>query len=84
MVDEKPVGRVIHYYDKIGVAVVRLESAVKTGDALKFAKDENAFEQTVSSMQFDHKPIDAGKKGQEVAIKVDQPTKEGTLVYMAG
>lgn len=83
MADEKAVGRVIHYYDKIGVAVVKLESSVKTGDTLKFVKDENEFTQTVSSMQFDHKPIDEGKKGQEVAIKIDSAAKEGTLVYVA-
>jgi len=83
-VDKKDlVGKVIHYYDKIGVAIVRLGKALKAGDKVKFVKGDNVFEQIVSSMQIEHIQLPEGKKGQEVGIKVDQPTKEGTLVYLA-
>lgn len=77
------VGKVVHYYDKIGVAIVRLEKTLKTNDRVKFVKGDNEFEQEVSSMQVEHAQIPAGKKGDEVGIKVEQPTKEGTLVYSA-
>lgn len=83
MTDKDLIGKVIHYYDKIGVAVVKLEKTLKTGDKVKFVHGENDFEQTVESMQFEHKPIEGGKKGQEVAVKVDKETKSGTLVYSA-
>jgi len=77
------VGKVIHYYDKIGVAIVRLEKALKAEDRVKFVKGDNVFEQEVSSIQVEHAQIPQGKKGDEVGIKVEQPTKEGTLVYLA-
>lgn len=74
-------GKVIHYYDKIGVAVVRLEKVLKVKDKVKFTKGDNSFEQTIESMQLDHKPVTLGKKNEEVAIKVDQVVKSRTAIY---
>ena len=75
------VGKVIHYYDKIGVAVVKLEKILKVEDKVKFTKGDMSFEQTIESMQLEHKPVTLGKKGKEVAIKVDQVVKSGTAIY---
>ena len=77
------VGKVVHYYDKIGVAVVKLDKGVKEGDNVKFVHGDNVFEQAVESMQLEHEQITQGKKGQEVAIKVDKKVGGGTLVYLA-
>lgn len=77
------VGKVVHYYDKIGVAIIRLEKTLKANDRVKFVKGDNEFEQIVESMQIEHAQIPQGKKGDEVGVKVEQPTKEGTLVYLA-
>lgn len=76
------VGVVSHYYDKIGVAIVKLEKAVKAGDILHFGGDDG-FKQEVTSMQMDHKDYPSAKKGDEVGIKIDQKAKEGTPVYLA-
>ncbi len=82
MADKDLVGKVIHYFDKIGVAVIKLDKALKVGDKVKFVHGENEFEQTIGSMQLEHEQIDAGKKGQEVAVKVDKETKSGTEVHL--
>lgn len=82
MADEL-VGRVIHYYDKIGVAIVRLEKTLKVGERVKFVKGDASFEETVESIQIEHEALQEGKKGQEVGIKVSQKAKGGTLVYLA-
>lgn len=76
------MGKVIHYYDKIGVAIVKLEKSLKVGDRVKFVKGDNTFEQTVESMQIEHNTLSEGKRGQEVGIKVNGVAKEGTLVYL--
>lgn len=75
------IGKVIHYYDKIGVAVVRLEKTLKVGDKVKFTKGDKSFEQTIESMQLEHKRVTLGKKSEEAAIKVDQIVKSGTAIY---
>lgn len=79
--DKDLIGKVIHFYDKIGVAVIKLEKGLKVGDKVKFVKGEDSFEQIVESMQLEHNPVQEGKLGNEVAVKVDQQTKEGTLLY---
>jgi len=76
------VGKVIHYYDKIGVAVIKLEKSLKVGDRVKFVHGENSFEQTIESMQLEHVQVQEGKKGHEVAIKVDKEVKSGTLINL--
>jgi hypothetical protein len=74
------IGKVVHYYDKIGVAVVGLEKILKVGDKVKFTKGDKSFEQTIGSMQLEHKPVTSGKKGEEIAIKVDEAVKRGTAI----
>lgn len=79
--EEKPIGKVIHYYDKIGVAIVRLEKKLAVGDRVKFVRGETEFEQEVSSMEIEHGKLTEAKPKMEVGIKVDQTAKEGTFVY---
>lgn len=81
MAQDKPIGKVIHYYDKIAVAIVRLTKKLAVGDQVKFVRGEDAFEQTVASMEIEHGKLTEAKAGMEVGIKVDQTAKEGTLVY---
>lgn len=77
---EKEVGVVTHYYDKAGVAVVKLAAALKVGDMIKIRRGEREFEQTVVSMQIDHKQIASAKKGQEVGMKVAEEAREGARI----
>ncbi len=80
---DKPLGKVIHYYDKLGVAIIDLDKGgLKVGDELKFKRGEEEFKQKVESLQVDHKDVDAVKKGDSFGMKVSQPTKPGTEVYL--
>ena len=78
---EQEVGKVIHYFDKAMVAVVRLSGKLAVGDVIKVVKGENDFAMKIASMQIDHEAVEKGKKGDEVAIKVENPTKEGAVIY---
>jgi len=82
LADKDLVGKVIHYYDKIGVAVIKLEKGLKVGDSVKFVHGQDEFEQVVESMQLEHVQVQSGKKGEEVAVKVDKETKSGTFLYI--
>lgn len=80
----KPIGKVVHFYDKLSVAIIDLSSGgIKVGDELKFKKGDEEFSQKVESLQVDHKEVDSVKKGDSFGVKVDQPTKVGTEVYSA-
>jgi hypothetical protein len=77
----KPIGKVTHYYDRIGVGIVKLAAAIKLGEVLRFHGKHGEFIQTVSSLQFDHKPITKGAKGKDVGIKVNKPVFEDDFVF---
>ena len=83
MADKKTVGKVIHYYDKIGVAIIELGGVLKKGDVVKFIKGDDEFEQTIDSIQIEKTAIDSAKKGDVIGVKTDSPVKEGALVQMA-
>ncbi|KKQ52694.1 hypothetical protein A2865_00135 [Candidatus Woesebacteria bacterium RIFCSPHIGHO2_01_FULL_39_17] len=76
------VGKVTHFYDKIGVAIVELDADLGVGDKIKFVRGgEDIFEQDVSSIQIEHNQIENAKKGDVVGLKVGQELKEGAEVY---
>lgn len=80
---EQEVGKVVHYYDKLGVAIIELSAPLAVGDTIKVKHGEEEFAQSVTSMQVEHETVQSGKKGDSVGVKVDQKTKEGAVVFKA-
>ncbi|MDD4627900.1 MAG: hypothetical protein PHE68_00710 [Candidatus Peribacteraceae bacterium] len=80
---EKVIGKVTHYYDRIGVAVVALEENLKIGDTIRLKRGRIEFTQKALSIQKDHMPLSMAEKGQEVGLKVDKVIDEGTLLLRA-
>lgn len=78
----KEVGTVTHFFDKITVAVIKLKGALKQGEKIRIKGTTTDFEQQAESMQIDMKPIAAGKKGQEVGMKVKDRVRSGDAVYI--
>lgn len=78
----KKIGKITNYLDKIGVAVLEIETgSVKTGDTLLMGEEGEGFEQKVGSMQIEHEQVDEVKKGQDCGLKVDRVVKKGLKVY---
>jgi len=80
---EKAVGQITHWYDKIGVAVIKLSGTLKTGDRIVIRRDDQELEDSVASMQVDHQAVTSSKAGEEVAVKLSVKTKEGAMLYLA-
>lgn len=81
---EKKIGKVTHWYDKIGVAVILLTGPLKLGDRIRVSRGDEEFEDSLVSMQIDHQSVTTAKKGDEVAVKLAQKTKEGAVIYRLG
>jgi putative protease len=78
----KLIGKITHYFDKIGVAVIELSDGLKVGDTIRIVGGETTdFEQTVDSMEMEHEKIEKAKKGDEVGMKVKEKAREGYKVY---
>lgn len=86
MSDEiQPIGQVTHYFDRIGVAVIRLWDNLALGDWVLFYGTTTNFVQPVESMQIDHVSqeavhADIGAE-MEVALKVEDRVRNGDWVY---
>jgi len=79
----KPLGKVVHYYDRLGVAIVELQKSLKVGDIVLFRRGEEEFAQPIASMQIDRTSVVKAKKGDAIGVKVARPVKEGALVMAA-
>ena len=77
----KDVGKVTHYFSKIGVAVIELTGALSVGDRILIQGSTTDVEQTIASMQIEHENITAAKGGQSIGLKVDGRVREGDRVY---
>lgn len=76
------IGKVTHYYNKIGVAIVELDADLAHGERVKFTRGgEDLFEQSVTSMQIEHEKVESAKKGDVVGLKTVAEVKEGAEVY---
>ncbi|KKW46261.1 MAG: hypothetical protein A3A43_01165 [Candidatus Liptonbacteria bacterium RIFCSPLOWO2_01_FULL_56_20] len=81
--EPKPIGVITHYYGHLGVAIAKFSKAVSVGARLRFKGATTDFEEEVNSMQYDHKPVQSAKKGQEVGIKVGDKVREGDEIFEA-
>jgi len=76
------IGKVTHYYDKIGVAIIELDADLAVGESVKFVRGgEDLFEQKVDSIQIEHDKLDKAGKGDVIGLKAEKEVKEGAEVF---
>ena len=83
MAEEKLIGEITHYFDHIGVGIIKLtKGSLRVGDKVCFRGGDVDFEQEIASMQAEHTNIEEAKKGSEFGVKVDQKVRKGYKVYL--
>lgn len=75
------IGVIAHYYPKIGVAIVDLKAALSVGDRILVKGPTTNLEQTVTSMQIEHKNVAKAMAGQSIGLKIDGRVREKDIVY---
>ncbi|MDH5443381.1 MAG: translation elongation factor-like protein [Hadesarchaea archaeon] len=83
-VEKKLVGKISHYFTKIGVGVVELSDELKVGDRISIEGATTNVQQTVDSMQIEHENVQSASSGQSIGLKIVERTREGDLVYKLG
>jgi putative protease len=79
--EKKLIGKILHFYNKISVAVIELTDKLSVGDEISIEGPSTNFTQTVDSMQIEHKNIKKAKKGDSIGLKVINEVKENDSVY---
>jgi len=75
------VGRITHFFSKIGVAVVELTAPLAVGERILIKGPSTDFEQVVESMQIEHKNIPRAEAGQSIGLKTTEHAREKDIVY---
>ena len=81
--EEKLIGRVTHYFTKLGVAIIELtDGELRVGQTIHVKGHTSDFTQEVDSLQIERKPVEAGKKGESVGLKTAEHAREHDQVYV--
>ena len=76
------IGKIFSYYDKIGVAAIRLTSDLALGDRIQIRGNTTAFEQNVVSIQIEHEDVESSQAGDDAGIKVADKVRKNDTVYL--
>jgi translation elongation factor EF-1alpha len=80
---EKPIGRISHFFSKISVGIIELSDTLRVGEKIHVKGHTTDFVQTITSMQVEHAQVQEAKAGDSIGVKVDEHVREGDLVYRA-
>ena len=77
------LGKIINYFKKSRVAVINLTSSdLNLGDIILIIGSKTGLVKTkVNSMEINHEKVDLAKKGQLIAIFLEENVRENDLVY---
>ena len=82
--EEMQVGKVSHYFSKIGVAVIDItDGGIKIGDEIHIKGHTTDFKQKVTSMQIEQDKIEIAEPKQSIGMKVSEPVRQNDIVYKA-
>ncbi len=79
---EKKIGKVTHYYEKIGVAAIELQDdVVHPGDHLHIVGHTTDADVMVESIELEHRPLNEAHPGQNVGVRIHEHVREHDDVY---
>jgi putative protease len=77
------IGKCTNYFKKIGVAEFKLETNnLKVGDEIIVTgPTTGVYQNTVSEIRFDLKPVEEGVKGQRISVPIDEVIRRADKLY---
>jgi len=79
---EVQIGKVTHYFGKIGVAAIEItDESLSVGDTIHIKGHTSDFTQQVDSMQIDNQPVETATPGQTIGLKVAEHARQHDLVF---
>jgi putative protease len=78
---EVELGRVSHYFGRVGVAGIELTDELHVGDSVHIKGHTTDLTQTIDSMQIDNESVEEAGAGASIGVKVPDRCREGDIVY---
>jgi len=79
---KKEIGKITHFFEKIGVAVIELAGDLKVGDTISVKGATTDFNQLVDSMQIEHKSVAHAKKGSAIGLRIKEKVRPNDKVFL--
>ncbi len=76
------IGQVMHYYNHLSVAAIRLDAPLSIGDRVHIRGHTTDHIQDVASIEVDHAKVDRAGPGDDVALKVDDHVRDHDLIFL--
>lgn len=77
----KEIGKVIHFFGRINVAIIELKDTISIGDKITIIGPNTNIEQTVDSMEIEHTKVTQATAGQSIGMKVKNTVRDKDTVY---
>jgi len=78
---ETEIGKITHYFNKIGVAAIELTGDLSVGDTIHVKGHTSDWTHGIDSMQVEHDSVEKAGPGDSIGIKVDGHAHEHDVVY---
>ena len=79
---EVELGKVTHYFSKIGVAAIQITlDTLRVGDVIHVKGHTSDFTQKIDSMQIDNKSVAEATVGQSIGLRVKDHAREHDQVF---
>ncbi|MBI3988291.1 MAG: translation elongation factor-like protein [candidate division NC10 bacterium] len=79
---EERIGRVTEYFARIGVAGIQItDGTLRVGDTIHIKGHTTDFQQTVDSIQVEHRAVQEAGPGTFIGVKVRDRVREHDVVY---
>ncbi|MHC4365525.1 MAG: translation elongation factor-like protein [Planctomycetota bacterium] len=78
---EEIIGTVSDFFARPVVAAIELTAALRLGDKIRIKGHTTDLELGVESMQIDNAPVEQGKAGDSVGVKIPERARKGDTVY---
>ena len=75
------IGNVIHWFDHLSVAAVRLTAPLAVGERIHIQGHATDLVETVSSLEIEHQKVDHAGPGDDVALAVEGHVHEHDLIF---
>jgi len=76
-----PLGQVEDYFGNIGVIAFTLKNSLSLGQTIQVNGHTTDLIQRVDSIQINHRPVQKGKKGDGIGIKVAVKCRKGDKIF---
>ncbi len=81
MAEKKLIGKITHFFSKIGVAVIELSDDIRVGDRIRIEGATTSLEQVVESMEIENEKVELASRGQSIGLKVKDRVRVHDNVY---